>query len=165
MKTIAIALLLSIWTAPAVAQQPGPSRQSNAGASPLSFANLERRSTPNDYLVCPPDHCARADSDHRAPVFELPASALTRAVRSIVADAPRTELFYSDDTRIVAVQRTRVFRFPDRIDVEIIPLGLNRATLAIYSRARYGFYDFGVNRRRVEGWLNALDTIARPQRY
>ncbi len=31
-----------------------------------------------------------------------------------------------------------------------------RATLAIYSHARSGYYDFGVNRRRVRRWLAAL---------
>jgi uncharacterized protein (DUF1499 family) len=41
--------------------------------------------------------------------------------------------------------------------MEVVPLDAERATLAVYSRSRYGRRDFGVNAKRVEAWLAALE--------
>ena len=54
------------------------------------------------------------------------------------------------------IQYTRLMRFPDTIDVQVLPVGDNQSTLAIYSRSLVGRNDFGVNRARVERWLAAL---------
>ena len=53
------------------------------------------------------------------------------------------------------VQYTRLMRYPDTIDVEVIPAGEN-STLALYSRSLVGRKDFGVNRARLKRWLAAL---------
>ena len=55
-----------------------------------------------------------------------------------------------------AVQRSRVIGFPDAISVSARPDGKG-SRLSIWSRSRYGQYDFGVNRARVERWLAALN--------
>ena len=60
----------------------------------------------------------------------------------------------------VYVQRSLVFRFPDTIWIQVLPLDANRSTLAIYSRSAYGRYDFGVNRSRVQAWLAAIVAAA-----
>jgi uncharacterized protein (DUF1499 family) len=49
-------------------------------------------------------------------------------------------------------------RFPDTVDIEVLPVGDNQSTLAIYSRSLIGRSDLGVNRARVERWLAKLDT-------
>ena len=51
-------------------------------------------------------------------------------------------------------------RFPDLVTVEFVALAPDRSSLALYSRARYGRSDFGVNRRRVLRWLSRLQQIA-----
>ena len=48
-------------------------------------------------------------------------------------------------------------RFPDTIDVEVMPAGENQSTLALYSRSLVGRKDFGVNRARLQRWRAALD--------
>jgi uncharacterized protein (DUF1499 family) len=40
--------------------------------------------------------------------------------------------------------------------VQFIPITETSSTLAVYSRARYGYYDFHVNENRVKKWLAAL---------
>jgi uncharacterized protein (DUF1499 family) len=48
-------------------------------------------------------------------------------------------------------------RYPDTIDVEILPADEGRSTLAVYSRSLVGRKDFGVNHARLRRWLAALD--------
>lgn len=120
----------------------------------LDFASFEKTDASNQYLVCPPGYC-RAAADEASPEFPLPAPALAAIVRRVIENEPRTMLLREDIAtgQRVYVQRSLVFRFPDTIWIQVLPLGADRSTLAIYSRSAYGRYDFGVNRKRVEGWL------------
>ena len=83
-------------------------------------------------------------------LLELGAVRLT----AIVADP--------DGRRFVYIQHSPTFRFPDIITVEFVPLGPYRSSIAIYSRSRYGHYDFGKNRKRVGKWLALLEKVAQP---
>ena len=67
-------------------------------------------------------------------------------------------LVASDDTRLHDrfVVRSRFLRFPDTVDVEIVPSDAEHATLAVYSRSQLGGFDFGTNLRRVRALLEAL---------
>jgi uncharacterized protein (DUF1499 family) len=67
-----------------------------------------------------------------------------------------------DDRRFVYIHHSPTFRFPDIITVEFVPLGPNRSSIAIYSRSRYGHYDFGKNRKRVGKWMFLLQKMAQP---
>jgi uncharacterized protein (DUF1499 family) len=67
-----------------------------------------------------------------------------------------------DARRLAYIQHSATFRFPDIIMVEFVPLGPERSSLAIFSRSRYGEFDFQKNRKRVERWLFLLERVARP---
>jgi uncharacterized protein (DUF1499 family) len=71
---------------------------------------------------------------------------------------PRTVLQAQDERtrRSLHVQRSRVLGFPDLVQAEIVALGSERSGLIIDSRARFGWWDFGVNRRRVLRWVHDL---------
>ena len=73
-------------------------------------------------------------------------------------DAQGGVLVASDDTRLHDrfVVRTRFLRFPDTVDVEIVPSDAEHATLAVYSRSQLGGFDLGTNLRRVRALLEAL---------
>jgi uncharacterized protein (DUF1499 family) len=60
------------------------------------------------------------------------------------------------------IQYSSLFRIPDIVTVELKPLGPRRSSIALYSRSRYGEYDFAKNRKRVEKWLFLLQKVARP---
>lgn len=123
----------------------------------LDVSTIPARRRPNACFACPASW-ARPDADIRTPVFDVSVDRLREAVVAIAAAEPRTNLITLDrDARQAEFeQRSRLFGFPDRITVcfEAIPEG--GSTLAIFSRARLGYYDFGVNHRRVRRWLVAL---------
>jgi uncharacterized protein (DUF1499 family) len=127
---------------------------------PVDFATLRRRSTPNDALVCPPGHCPFAKPDHEAKIYDATPAELSARLTRVALSEPDTSALSSDPRHIRLlrfVQYSRVMRFPDTIDVEVLPSGQGRSTLAIYSRSLVGYGDFGVNRARIERWLAALD--------
>ena len=122
----------------------------------FSRLRLHRRKN-NQYLVAPRGHTA--DEPHRiAPVFDRPVEALASDFRRHALAQPRVRLLEVsvDGRRLELVQRSRIFRFPDRISVEFLPLEDERSTLAIYSPTKYGSTDFGVNRQTNAAWLAAI---------
>ena len=129
----------------------------SADTTGVDFATLKRPSTPNTYLVCPPARCpVPADAD--APVYAVAPPALFALVRKTLSAEPRTVLVQdqADARRLVLVQRSLIFRFPDTITVQVFPQGEGSSTLAIYSRSNYGRSDLGVNKARVQRWLGLI---------
>lgn len=92
--------------------------------------------------------------------YAVGAGRLRQALVEIVQNEPRTRIHEHDveELRLEIEERSRVFGFRDLIDVEIQSLGPERSTLGLYSRSTLGFIDLGVNRRRIERWLNILDS-------
>lgn len=98
--------------------------------------------------VSPPD----------APVFdETPASLMSR-IDEIAMNEPRTSRLAGsvEEGRVTYIQRSRLWGFPDYVTVETMPAEGGGATLAIFSRQRFGSDDLGVNRARVDRWLATL---------
>ncbi len=120
--------------------------------------------TPNDYRVAPRDLTnERVDTD--APIyFEKPL---------VLAQAFDQFLLSQRDTYRIAglpaslmmsyVQHTETLKMPDYITVKFIDLGEGKATVAIYSRSRYGYGDQGMNKARVDRWLGALTSFEAPK--
>ena len=129
----------------------------------VDFAQLQRAASPNDALACPAGFCA-APADFVTEAVASPAAELAAKVAAILAAQPRTEAaMRSDDgLRFVFVQRSRLFRFPDTVNVAVIPIDAGHSGIAIYSRSNYGYGDFGVNRARIADWLRQLDVAAAP---
>ncbi|MCH2094229.1 MAG: DUF1499 domain-containing protein [Rhodobacteraceae bacterium] len=71
----------------------------------------------------------------------------------IIRGTPRTDVLAGSvaSDRITYVTRSRVVGFPDYATV-----ALNDGQIKVYSRLRFGSSDLGVNKTRVEGWLQAL---------
>ncbi|HIP24091.1 MAG TPA: DUF1499 domain-containing protein [Rhodobacteraceae bacterium] len=57
------------------------------------------------------------------------------------------------------VQRTPVMKMPDYITVKFIDLEESKSTLVVYSRSRFGYGDMGVNKARVDLWLQSLSSF------
>lgn len=122
------------------------------------FATLEPPSSPNAWLIAPADSVG-GEPDEPAPVFPVPAAALAKEWTVIVEQQPRAKIraVSADGLQVEAEQRSAVFGFVDRISVRFIPLDPERSTLAAYSRAQMGYWDFGVNRQRLHDWLMQLE--------
>lgn len=125
----------------------------------IDFATLELAAAPNQYLVCSAEICRAAAANRPSPVFSVPAAAVKEAWLRVLSNEPRVKLLESDEPHLQFefVQRTAVFRFPDRITVRFVPLADGHSTLAVYSRSIYGWSDLGTNRRRIERWLTLLE--------
>lgn len=127
-----------------------------ADQGPADFANLRTRGTPNDALVAPEGYVqGKRAVDAPAPVFDHPADKVRLAIQKVALAEALVEQVGSDDAGLQDryVQRTPSMRFPDTLDVKVIPLESGRSTVAVYSRALVGIRDFGVNRARIDRWL------------
>lgn len=124
---------------------------------PTDFKKLQLPSTPNYYLICPENFC-HVTPNEISPIYSVSVEMLQFAWLRMVEKEPRVTLIFSNPSefKYQYIQRTRVFRFPDYIDVQFISLGKDKSTLALYSRARYGYYDFHVNQKRANRWLTLL---------
>lgn len=130
--------------------------------SMTDFSTLQNRAAPgviaNEYIVAPIDFTpARSE---RAPVFDVSAADLEKALDLIVLKSPRISEIATDESthRREYVQRALLFRWPDVITFQAIPLEDSKSTLAIHSFSIYGAGDLGVNKNRVTTWLDELDT-------
>jgi hypothetical protein len=136
----------------------------SADTSEVDLRRMTRSGATNEFLACPPDYCA-APADATTSLYRVPALRLVAIARDVLAAQPRMTILRDGPLdsegggRLVAVQRSLVFRFPDTIWIEIAPRG-EQASLAIFSRSAYGRSDFGVNRARVERLLAAIDAAA-----
>lgn len=123
----------------------------------IDFRSLAKSGLSNEYLVAPRGYCP-GPADGGSPIFEVPVASLAAAIEAALEKEPRTRLLRADRGigQYVYEQRSRVFRFPDVVHIQILPQGDDRSTLAIRSRSIYGRNDLGVNRRRVLRWLRAI---------
>ncbi len=146
-------------TAPAATAQEG----SAGGRMDFPLADcetLQRPSSPNHWLAASEGACA-AIADEAAPVFAASAAEQAAVWQSWIAAQPRAEITWrsADGLHIQAAEWTALFGFTDHISIAVLPLAGDRSTVAIYSRAETGYWDFGVNRARVRDWLRGAGQI------
>lgn len=126
----------------------------------INFKSLKRPPKPNTCLVAPDHHCLAAEPDFAAPSLNIAAPDLFSKLTDIITanrqfGAVDTD---ADTLRIKFVATTGLMRFKDDIDIEIIPIDADNATLAIYSRSRVGYSDLGANRKRVSKIISSVTT-------
>ena len=122
---------------------------------PVDFTRLSRRATPNDALACPPGLCGDARVDIVTPVYNLPYHELRARLQSLIESDPGATRVAEDgggrgDRYVI---RTPLMRFPDTVDVLVLPSEGGRSTVAIYSRSQIGRSDLGANLARIRRWL------------
>jgi len=92
---------------------------------------------------------AQDQKHHIAPLtFALPAAEAWQLLQEQVAKLPRTVIVADKPGYLHVECRSALFGFVD--DLEFY-LRAEQGLIAVRSAARSGYYDFGVNRRRVEG--------------
>jgi uncharacterized protein (DUF1499 family) len=68
-------------------------------------------------------------------------------LKEIISSLPRTTIISATSNYLHAEARSRIFRFIDDMEFQLRP---RQSIIAVRSTARLGYYDFGVNRRRIE---------------
>jgi uncharacterized protein (DUF1499 family) len=130
--------------------------------SMTDFSQLTNRGSPssiaNEYIVAPKGFTS-ARADAISPVYSIPAGELSGIVDEIVLSQPRITSIAEDPAtqRKEWVQRSLLFRFPDVITIQSIPVTDRTSTLAVHSYSIYGGSDLGVNGNRVRSWLSEID--------
>jgi uncharacterized protein (DUF1499 family) len=123
----------------------------------MDVAHIVRPGTPNTALAAPAGFAPAPDIV--TPVYHVPAERLFAVVREVAADQPRTyqAALYPEQLQAHYVARSAVFNFPDLVMVQIRANSPDSSDLILFSRSVYGRGDLGVNRKRAETWLDALD--------
>jgi uncharacterized protein (DUF1499 family) len=130
----------------------------------VDLATLHLPLPPPSFLACPPHYCAARPATI-VPVFAVPWQRLSDGWAKMIARQPRVVEVNArlDRRQLTYIQHSLVFRFPDIITVEFFPFAHARSSIALYSRSRYGRYDFHQNCRRVETWLSQLEELMPPR--
>ena len=154
-KVLVLILGLTLPGCAAAETTAGTSDQT--GSRFVDWDNLRPADSPNDWLLAPRDS-KMPHFDQVSPVFDVAPDILAQAWQSVIADQPRTKIVaVSDDAlRIEAMQESAIFGFVDLISARFSSLPENKSTIAVYSRSTVGYWDFGVNKRRVQDWLEVL---------
>lgn len=115
--------------------------------------SVEKTGKPNQYLL---SHASDADGPPIS--LEKQPSEVAKALADLIAAKPNTQKVAGDLAKGHAtfVQRTAKMAYPDYITIRIEPANGGGTTLSIYSRARFGYRDFGVNKARVDRWISEL---------
>ncbi|TAD90191.1 MAG: DUF1499 domain-containing protein [Alphaproteobacteria bacterium] len=122
----------------------------------VDFATLQLPDRPSRWLIAPVGATA-ATPDAVAPPFPLlSADELADRLETELASLERTTRIARVGRRMAFVQRSRVFQFPDAIAAEAIALPDGGSAPILYSVSRVGYFDFGVNRARLEALLDRL---------
>lgn len=114
---------------------------------------------PSALLGCPASpNCVSSlakDSEHRIEPFHLRTDPETSwdEIKSTVASLPRTTIVSASLDSIQAECRSMIFRFVDDLTLHLSPA---ENIVHIRSASRTGYFDFGVNFRRVENLREQL---------
>ena len=103
--------------------------------------------SPRSAHIAPPD----------APTYAAEPDAVFAALGDLIMGEFGAELLAIDNEARHAsyVVRSRFWRFPDYVSFRVVPHE-GGASIAIYARSRFGGYDHGVNRDRLERWFASL---------
>ena len=81
----------------------------------------------------------------------------------IASCLPRTDVLKKENNYWKGVCRSLIFRFPDDLEILLIPNNKNiknsHGTIQIRSSSRFGQSDLGVNKKRVEDLLYKLEKL------
>jgi uncharacterized protein (DUF1499 family) len=134
-----------------------------AAGEAVNLTELRSPLPKSSFLACPPHYCAAVEAV-ASPIFEVSWHRLQQYWLEVISGQQRVVSVTADERtrRFVYIERSALFRFPDIITVEFVPLGPDRSSVAILSRSRYGDYDFAKNRKRVERLLGLLQRVSRP---
>ena len=102
---------------------------------------------PNDYRMAGDDTVT----------FSVKQAELSQIIMDFAGLQERTELLANtnDGQLLTFVQRTKLIAYPDYITLKITPEGTG-SKVSMFSRSRFGYRDFGVNKLRVINWIDGI---------
>jgi uncharacterized protein (DUF1499 family) len=128
---------------------------------PVEFRSLVLPRSPNACLAAPAG--AHPAAHLATPPLPVGAATAWPVLRRFGQRFPRTHRLAEWPERRQAqwVERSPRLGFPDVIAAELAEAPGGVVGLFLYSRSLFGWSDLGVNRRRVEAWMEAFDAALR----
>jgi uncharacterized protein (DUF1499 family) len=116
--------------------------------------------TPGHLRPCPPSPncvCSEADDAHHieALILRVDPAVVWQILSKMIAALPRTRIVTLTGDYLHAECRSALFRFVDDLELE---LRAQDNRIAVRSASRLGYWDLGVNRKRVERLRHLLAT-------
>ena len=115
---------------------------------PINLLNFRRRRSPNDALIAPPNVFPDLPLDAQSPVLDVPLAVLAQRLGTLANAEERLE--------VLPNVSQHHYRYPDVIDVVLVPVDEAHSTYILYSRSAVGRRDFGVNLDRLKHWSQQL---------
>ncbi|MEO1688602.1 MAG: DUF1499 domain-containing protein [Pseudomonadota bacterium] len=150
---LGLVVLIALATAGfAVYARVAPIDAARQHKDPLTATRAE---TPNTLLLA----ADRPEADGPAPVWDASPEALMEAFDAVALGAERTTRLAGSvaDLHATYLQRSLLMGYPDFVSVRALPAEGGGATLALYSRSKYGRSDLGVNAARISAWLDRIE--------
>ncbi len=124
----------------------------------IDFETLVLAGEGEEYLVCPVTFCRQAEPHEGPGIYAVPASRMRDILLNYVDSQPDVEIRKLDiiNRQFEFIERSPNLRIPDLIAVQIIDLGENRSTLAIYARSFDGAVAPGHNESKIRRWLQVI---------
>lgn len=127
---------------------------------PMATPNFQQMTVPllpNHCLACPSQFC-NIPPDIISPVYPVSAENLFNLFNQVIAKNTYANFTYSmpEQGQFGLMVRSVILGLPDDVAIQFIALSDNTSSLAIYSQSRYLYYDFGLNRKRINSWFQAL---------
>ena len=88
--------------------------------------------------------------------YNISKASLKKRWQHMLAQQPRVTVVEHDDEQIKYVQTSKIFRFKDIIIVQFNEIDSKHSSLYLYSHSVSGYWDFGVNCKRIHTWLAGL---------
>ena len=96
-----------------------------------------------------------------AETFNIGANALFNNLNDIILNDNCEKVFGDINLGLITyVCRSKVFGFPDYISISVKKLDVNKSSMSAFSRSRFGRYDFGKNKQRIQKWLTELKNLS-----
>ena len=130
----------------------------DADLGPARFDDLVRPDKPNQFLVCPVSYCKLTVPDQMSKAYPVAPDTLLSTLKEMVSGMGTARIINDpepDGFRFV--DRTSFFKFPDTISIDVVSGESGTSMVAVFSRSQIGYSDLGVNKKRVESLLTALD--------
>lgn len=128
-----------------------------SNATWVDFNQLKPSDKPNTYLICKEKLCQKT-ADEKSPTFHVGLAELLNKLDMLIRSEPKTKLLLSENhsKKRIYVQYSKFWSFPDLIQVQLLDIGQNKSSIQLYSRSLLGYYDFQVNKERLNRWVAAL---------
>ncbi len=92
--------------------------------------------------------------------FNADPEQMWQMLQQVILSTPRTKYLAGSvkDGMMTFVTRSLVFGFPDYTTISVTQ-NEQGSRVTLFGRLRYGRSDFGVNAKRLRGWIKALETL------